>query len=69
MIAYWQRQYLDLPSDKGFWILITLVVWSFYWLERRLKVMQFRLALMHDQLDVLAGEEPQQHAEGELEAS
>jgi hypothetical protein len=55
LVAYWLRESLGLPSDTIFYYSAAFVVFSFFHLERRLKVIQFRLAWMHDRLDALAG--------------
>jgi hypothetical protein len=67
-LAYWQREYLGLPSGVGFYILTSLVLLGLNHIERRLKAMQLRLAWMHARLDALAGAEPEHHVEDELDA-
>jgi hypothetical protein len=65
-LAYWQREYLHLPSEVTLYALAFIILMSFHWVECRLKAMQLRLARMHDRLDELAGLEPQHHVEMEL---
>jgi hypothetical protein len=67
-LAYWQRQYLGLPSEVGFYVLALFIFLGFHHVERRLDAVQLRLAWMHDRLDKLAGIEPQHHIEAELDA-
>jgi type II secretory pathway component PulM len=65
LIMWW----LDLrPPNAAFLGVSALIVLGFLEIKRRLKAMQIRLAEMHDEIDALRGNAPQNHMLLELTA-
>jgi hypothetical protein len=63
LVLWW----LDLSStDRAILFVGALVVFSFLHTKWRLKAMQIRLAEMHDEIDKLRGNQPEDHTLTEL---
>jgi hypothetical protein len=63
LVLWW----LDLsPTDRAIFFVGALVVFSFLQTKWRLKAMQIRLAEMHDEIDALRGNKPEDHTLSEL---